>query len=1525
MCYDIDTDARRSCDDFLKSLDITDTAPSILHVHGIHSKPTKIILSKNDYEVAYAQPHPSMPGHGANGASQPSELTLHGSIIHSLWTARTIVFVGVSLTDPYLQCLLRQVTQTLWGWGQTKHFALLGLSSDDAQESKAQAANLLRECGIQAVFYENSDGNHTGLDRLISDADAFLRTGSRSGWLAAANAKLDGDFISNGTIDRSSLLEDLRVFTLAGSGVVIGQPGVGKTHSLRLLQRHLDIEHIPRLCIPVDQLDTCSPEELQSLLGFEGDLVERLRHEIPQSEKPGVLIFDGYDAARGEETRSKLLSLIRRSVQDLKGRWNTIVSVRSFDAKKSRRLLELFPETEVASGTMANKCRQFEIPPLRDDEVGQALAQVPRLRALHDHGTKAFRALLTLPFNLKLIERVLGNGATDQDFSQITSEVQLLELYWDYRVRRATCPENRECILKTASLEMVGSHNLTAPRDRIYKPEVGDAWQGLLSDEVLIEVPDRIVRVAFAHNILFDFAVSVHLLHEEPNRLADFLDKDPTLPLFLRPSLVFHFTRLWLSGRKVFWKNFWSVIDRGGIHLSPVVQVVIHEALEQDDLKPLLDSLRAGQAAGRKAVSFLLRALRVLKSPKESLWSDFLRSLGQHLDMEFAWDAGVIALGIIESQGPDRTQSRRHCGDLGRRMLAWAWESRTSPEHKHWFERFAGIVAIPLVARTYDTEGPEAKRLLMDVGRTVGEAHFPVDCIFRLTNEVTQLMPHDPILVGWIYEQVFGHEEQSDESTSMGGGPVMPLISNRRQDYEMCRYCLIQAYPQFLATDAIQALTAGIRALEAFVQQEHRVSTSMVGEAHGTDATAFAFRDATAHYVEDGSAFWDHSPYPDQELKVADEVFEWLARAAREGRIEDVNRFLNLFGSNARMGFLWSRLLIAGAKHPRVLGPCVWELATAKAVIEASDSEGALIRYLGSAFEFLAESQRRMIEDVIAKLGEASGAEESRYWEARRDRLMEAIPKALLSTDGGKRIKQTLEGEGSRSKTASPVVGSSGWRQVTEEDMWRMQGSTPENPGSARIRDLYRPLKDWVEMNGDEAQIDDLLSAACAVRDCLTVRSDGDPVVLRAAAMHLACFASKALLKTSQPSAQRLHVLRGILIAAANDPEPQPDPTRDAGWNIPSWSPSPRSAAAQALPWLLHLDHGKDVLAALRKLARDPVPSVRYLVACDLWRAMEASPTEVWAIMEHLVAHEENRVVLHEVAISLRQLIPRDKERTLAFIRELLQRVGQDDEGQSSARNALIDMVVDYAVWYGDPWATGELARWQQDALFYSASVATAGRRLIDHIKPQHSATHLRQARSLLLACLEAVATGLGSLLKNPGDHVPDAIQAKWRDLYGVIDGAVMRIRFASDIDPHRRQRTEEPLSDDQRRRFFDEVRPILEKVIDFGKQRETGMLLAPTAHHLMQFFNGVLAYDPQWVLARAAAVVGCSKKFAYNLDSLAMSEAVRLVEAIVADHRDAVQDEDPAKHLLEILDAFVEAGWPEALDLVCRLDEIYR
>jgi hypothetical protein len=62
-----------------------------------------------------------------------------------------------------------------------------------------------------------------------------------------------------------------------------------------------------------------------------------------------------------------------------------------------------------------------------------------------------------------------------------------------------------------------------------------------------------------------------------------------------------------------------------------------------------------------------------------------------------------------------------------------------------------------------------------------------------------------------------------------------------------------------------------------------------------------------------------------------------------------------------------------------------------------------------------------------------------------------------------------------------------------------------------------------------------------------------------------------------------------------------------------------------------------------------------------------------------------------------------------------------------------------------------------------------------------------------------------------------------------------------------------------------------------------------------------------------------------YNLDHTAEQGVVRLVEVLLADHRHEIADEESMTALLGLLDLFAGVGWPEALSLVWRLDEVFR
>ena len=151
------------------------------------------------------------------------------------------------------------------------------------------------------------------------------------------------------------------------------------------------------------------------------------------------------------------------------------------------------------------------------------------------------------------------------DFSEIYSEVQLLDMFWQRRVEGASNDDQRWSVLERVARRMVTARSLTINRSDIYevldlnKSTKQTAWNELQSDEILAKVSSTKQRIAFSHNILFDYAISVLLIEDNPQQLEDFVLEDQSRPLFLRPSLTYFFTRLWYKVPEIFWKPFWHV------------------------------------------------------------------------------------------------------------------------------------------------------------------------------------------------------------------------------------------------------------------------------------------------------------------------------------------------------------------------------------------------------------------------------------------------------------------------------------------------------------------------------------------------------------------------------------------------------------------------------------------------------------------------------------------------------------------------------------------------------------------------------------------------------------------------------------------------------------------------------------------------------------------------------------------------------------------------------------------------------
>lgn len=162
----------------------------IAHLHGKFDIPDSIILSIEDYHKVYGLRLP------ANQGQRNVEWTLHRKLLWAVLATRRVVFVGFSMNDPYFNEMLETVSADLWRWDKSIHFAIMSISSTNAENSKTRADGLRREYGVDTVFYEDPDNSHQGLDKIVDDIEEACQiesqpTTDEMNWLEQANQRME--------------------------------------------------------------------------------------------------------------------------------------------------------------------------------------------------------------------------------------------------------------------------------------------------------------------------------------------------------------------------------------------------------------------------------------------------------------------------------------------------------------------------------------------------------------------------------------------------------------------------------------------------------------------------------------------------------------------------------------------------------------------------------------------------------------------------------------------------------------------------------------------------------------------------------------------------------------------------------------------------------------------------------------------------------------------------------------------------------------------------------------------------------------------------------------------------------------------------------------------------------------------------------------------------------------------------------------------------------------------------------------
>ncbi len=454
-------------------------------------------------------------------------------------------------------------------------------------------------------------------------------------------------------IDRPVVIDTIQA-AQAGSLLLTGDPGAGK--SICLIDVVIELR---RLGFDVIYLDAqrLSSDSLGTLKGELGlsYTIDEILSDWPGRDKL-FLCVDGLDAARSDAASRMLRDLIE-SAEKL-DRWNVIASIRKFDMRYANDLKRLFPGVPASAEFVEQEfvaLRHICVPVLSDEELACFGKQSEAIANLIEGANSELRELLRNPFNVWLAADVINTGDNDTSLASVRTQLQLLDLYWANRVVRGdNGGDARESVVFQACREMVSRRELKTPRNPVAgDPSASVPLHDLLSSNVLIEwtppgaqIPTR-QTLAFAHNILFDYATNLAMFAGDPAELIGLLLREPDLPLFLLPSMRYFFQKLWeeSASHQRFWETSIAIAADQSLPsickvIGPSVSVTFAKSIEDFDvlLSTLNDSQEPGRQAAEEVIQHVSGAILIDQDSiaKNALWIDLTERIALNLNDRLA-------------------------------------------------------------------------------------------------------------------------------------------------------------------------------------------------------------------------------------------------------------------------------------------------------------------------------------------------------------------------------------------------------------------------------------------------------------------------------------------------------------------------------------------------------------------------------------------------------------------------------------------------------------------------------------------------------------------------------------------------------------------------------------------------------------------------------------------------------------------------------------------------------------------------
>jgi hypothetical protein len=1330
--------------------------------------------------------------------------------------------------------------------------------------------------------------------------------------------------------------EFLRAQAREHSYVVVGDPGAGKSGVLHELGSTMQRDNEDIVFLAADRLD----DSLRTELGLNHSLSDVLVNWSGQTT--GTLIIDALDAARGSKALTVLRDLIRSVVAAPESRWRVVASIRVFDLRYSQDLQSIFkrPFDEVAPAKFQDatfpNIRHVHVPRFSSEELVGLRRLAPELNPVFEAGTASLIELLAIPFNLRLVAELLSSDLSQPDLSAIETQVGLLSQYWLHRVIESASEGNaRELVLLDVLKAMVAERRLTVAKLRL-PASSSQVFTDLCSDNVLVEQVANLhgrYIIGFSHHLLFDYAASRLLLAAAFEGFLESLAAERDLFLFLRPSIDLVFKEAWLKDRSAFWCLLlsFSTHERVPAIAKIIGPAVIAElATHDDDLSPLVVALSSSnQKEVDLAELWIIHVVGavlagVSKSPL-SLWSLFAYRLAQA--------TGSVRIAAVCQSLLDYIVEREAAGEqntiegflalshaavllLGRFM-------QMEPRDPWIMGRTIGNVMDLFWVNPQESADAIRKLINPDEVRNNGAEHG-----HWIARKVSKLFRVDPELAADIYTAFFGYEEKSEEQTSMGGGRIMALTSNKRQDYHHTHWQLAHDFPLYLEKnfDLCAKLVDSI--VNSYIELE--------GKARDTNQViTYRLNDTERMVLVDYSSIWDGSSVRDDVQNIADTYFrkleEFVQSPETSAKVANIGR---QFLSEAKYAYTPRKILKLARVAPSVLMPVVYPLLVSESALLSYDLSSGIGEVLKVGFSSLGETQRVQVEEIINLLPIGSTGDIAEAKNHIRDRLLGCLPKGLVALRESKTRLDQLITDGGAPENRERYVGGVRVSPYSPLDHMRESGVPVDEPQNIAMREAGEEVWHFAQkFTNSIPKFADVLLMERAIphlRNELSgaiERGVHSAVVDSAEAQLIAACATAAKCKEIHCESSLGASIKEVLLAGLTSLLPEPREGENEQFDrTPAWgAPIQRIEAAAGLGALLSNESCVDdaLFENIDKALRDPVPAVRFQVVTRLLPLYDKHLEELWRMLRELARSEKSTGVLGSAMYSVvNPLAGRYKAEVVELLQTILSRRDLPNDGGDAVEWC-------YRI------ATG-LSTWQGDAAAYALVSAViegnafdpklAAKCLLDirgtltfasDVPKASDAEVRRRSFDLVDTIARSALSRMESLIHGvtPAQR-DDKWQEQFQELAHLIDYAGNQLFFSSGA--YDGANSDKTLDESARRTFWQESQQAISTLAKVA--------IPSVAHHLIETLQSFISFAPADAFHAIANVVKSASNWGYQYESLAVDLLVKVTERYLAEERMTLQQDVRCREeLIDILETFVSAGWPSARRLSYRLEEIFR